>query len=279
MENFSKWKTLGLDSLGAMGTEIGKAIPNIIGAIVVLFIGWLLTKIIIFVVKKALKITKLDEMINKINEVELIGSKKLKIDFVKILLGFIKWTMFIIFLVIASDILNLTIISTEITNLLGFIPQLFSGLVIFVLGLLLANFVKKSTKSFFDSLDLSGGNIFSQILFLVIFIFATITAANQAGIDTQIITSNLTLIFGALLLAFAIAIGFGAQSVASDLFRTFYVRKTYEAGQKIEYNGTVGTIDSIDSISMTIKTSKGKLVIPIKSIVESEIIIQEEPLG
>jgi len=38
-----------------------------------------------------------------------------------------------------------------------------------------------------------------------------ITALNQVGIDKEIITSNLTLILGSLLLAFMIAFGLGSK--------------------------------------------------------------------
>lgn len=277
MENISKWKEMTLDSLRTMGNEIGQAIPNIIGAILVLLIGWFITRFVIFAVDKTIKLTKMDRLVNKINEVEFFGSKKLNIDVTKIILGFIKWTMFIIFLIIASDIMNLKIISEEISNLLSYIPQLFTGLLIFVLGLLLANFLKKTVKSFFESFELSGSNIISQLLFLTVLIFISITALNQAGVNTDIITNNITLILGAFLLAFALALGLGAQAVAADLLRTFYVRKTYEVGQNIEYRGTTGKVDSIDNISMILNTPEGKLVIPIKNIVESEIKIKNEP--
>ncbi|MCK7591192.1 mechanosensitive ion channel [Subsaxibacter sp. CAU 1640] len=274
MEKISKWKELTLDSLNAMGNEIGKAIPNIVGAILVLVIGWLLTKFVLFAVKKLLKLIKIERLTSKINEVAFFGNRKLKLDITKIILNFIKWTMFIAFLIIASDIMNLKIISEEISNLLRYIPRLFTGLVIFVLGLLLANFLKNTVKSFFESFELSGSNIISQLLFLMVLVFATITALNQAGVNTDVITNNITLILGAFLLAFALALGLGAQAVAADLLRTFYVRKTYEIGQKIEYRGMKGEVEAIDNISMILKTSEGKIVIPIKNITESEIKIQ-----
>jgi len=274
MERISKWKELTLDSLNAMGNEIGKAIPNIIGAILVLIIGWLITKFVVFAVNKLLKLIKIEKLTDRINEVEFFGNRKLKLDVTKIILNFIKWTMFIAFLIIASDIMNLKIISEEISNLLRYIPQLFTGLVIFVLGLLLANFLKNTVKSFFESFELSGSNIISQLLFLLVLVFATITALNQAGVNTDVITNNITLILGAFLLAFALALGLGAQAVTADLLRSFYVRKTYEIGQKIEYRGTLGEVEAIDNISMILKTSEGKIVIPIKNITESEIKIQ-----
>ena len=59
------------------------------------------------------------------------------------------------------------------------------------------------------------------------------------------------------------------------MLRTFYARKTYEIGQKIEFNNIKGEVEAIDSISVVLKTDEGKLVIPIKDIVENQIKIQD----
>ena len=85
-------------------------------------------------------------------------------------------------------------------------------------------------------MDLSGAKIISQIVFFLILVFTSITALNQAGVNTEIITSNITMILAAFLLAFSLAIGFGAQKIVGDLLKTFYARKTYEIGQVIEFD-------------------------------------------
>lgn len=55
----------------------------------------------------------------------------------------------------------------------------------------------------------------------------------------------------------------------------FYTRRTFELGQKIKFNEVQGEIIAIDDISMTLKTSAGKLVVPVKDIVESQVEIQD----
>ncbi|NCO63307.1 MAG: mechanosensitive ion channel [Flavobacteriales bacterium] len=275
MEKVEQWKALAIESVKTMWLEITKIFPSIIGTIIVLLIGWVVTKLVVKVLKKALKLAKANKLDDTLNEIEIVEGKKLKFDTIKIITTFVKWMMYVMLLIMASDIMNLTMISEQISNLLGYLPQLFSAFVIFTVGLILANVVKKGIKSFFDSMDLSGGKIISQAVFFLILTFLSITALNQAGIDTDIITSNITLILAAFLLAFALAFGFGAQRVVGDLLKTFYVRKTYEVGQKIEFNGISGEVEAINSISVTLKTDQGKYVIPIKDIVENQIRIQD----
>ncbi|RYH74739.1 hypothetical protein EVU94_06900 [Flavobacteriaceae bacterium 144Ye] len=274
MEKITEWNEDVMNSLSVMTTEIGKVIPNIIGAIVVLIIGWILTKVVVGIIKKALKFAKADKLDDKINEIEIFEGKKLNFNIIKITSKFVKWVMYIMLIIVVSDILNLTMVSEEISNLLRYLPQLFTALVIFTVGLLLANFVKKSIRSFFESMELSGAKIISQIVFLLILVFVSVTALNQAGVDTNIITSNITMIMAAFLLAFALAFGFGAKVVVGDILRTYYARRTYEIGQIIEYNGKTYEVLAIENISVILKTDTGKLIVPIKDISESHIKVQ-----
>jgi hypothetical protein len=100
-----------------------------------------------------------------------------------------------------------------------YLPQLFAVITIFILGLLFANFVKNGLKSLFESMDLSGGKMISQVVFFLLLTFISITALSQVGIDTDIITSNITKILVAFLLAFAIVFGFGAREAVSKLLK------------------------------------------------------------
>ena len=274
MNKIVEWKNMIMNSLSTMLGEISAVIPNVIAAIFVLLLGWFLTFIIVKIIKKALLLAKADKLDDKLNEIELFGDKKLNFNIITIVTKFVKWVMYIILLILVLDILNLTVISQEISNLLRYLPKLFTALIIFTFGLLLANFVKKTIRSFFESMDLSGSKLISQIVFLILLVIVTVTALNQAGVNTNIITSNITLLLAGFLVAFALAFGLGSQTIVGDLIRAFYARKTYEIGQKIVYKEQIGTINSINSISMTLVTEKGIKIIPIKDIVESEIEIQ-----
>ena len=58
MDKVTEYKDIATESLTAMWLEITKIFPSIIGALVVLVIGWLITKIVVRLIKKALKLAK-----------------------------------------------------------------------------------------------------------------------------------------------------------------------------------------------------------------------------
>ncbi|MCL5130290.1 MULTISPECIES: mechanosensitive ion channel domain-containing protein [unclassified Algibacter] len=263
------------ESLSTIWESIVDVLPTIAGAIIGIIIGILIIKLVVNIIRKSLKFVKADKLDDKLNEIDLFGDKKIQFNVIDIVAKFVKWMLYIILVMIVTDLLNLTMISDGIKSVIGYMPKLITALAIFVIGLLFANFVKKSLQSFFESMELSGGKMISQAIFMLLLIFISITALNQAGVDTEIITSNITMILAAFLLAFALAVGFGAQKVVGDLFRTFYTRKIYEVGQKIEFDDIKGEIESIDGISVTLKTSTGKIIVPIKDIVESQVRLQD----
>ena len=68
METITTWKDLTINSLNEMGLSIMKALPNILGAIIILIVGWLITRLIVFVLKRVLRFMKVDKLTELINE-------------------------------------------------------------------------------------------------------------------------------------------------------------------------------------------------------------------
>jgi len=276
MNKVNEFSDVALKSLNNIWLEITKIFPNIIGSFIVLIIGWIATKLVVKIIKKVLKLVNTNKLDDKLNDIEIIEGKKLNFDTVKFISNLVKYLMYVIIFVTASDIMGLDIITEQISDLLSYVPQLLAAVIIFVIGLLFANFVKNGLKSLFESMDLSGGKIISQVVFFLILTFISITALNQAGINTQIITNNINMIIAAFLLAFAIAFGLGARLVVGKLMHTFYARKMFEAGQKIIFNDKAYVIDEVKSISVILKNDEGRLVVPINDLMENQVQMQDQ---
>ncbi|WP_282042888.1 mechanosensitive ion channel family protein [Winogradskyella flava] len=276
MEKVTGFKDIAMESLSSMWLEISAIFPNLIGTFFVLLIGFFVTKLIVKIIKKVLKLAKVNKLDEKINEIEIVEGKNLNFDTIKVVSSFVKWLMYIMLIIMASDIMGLKIISEQIAELLAYLPKLLTALVIFMIGLLFANFVKNGLKSLFESMDLSGGKMISQVVFFLLLTFISITALNQAGIDTEIITNNINMIIAAFLLAFAIAFGLGAREVVGKLMKAFYARKTFEIGQEIIFNNENYTIEAVENISIILKNHKGKLIVPIDEIVENQVQMQDQ---
>ncbi len=275
METIYNWADVAMQAFINMGEHLSSGLLNFIGAVLVLFVGWLITKAVVYVVGKILKASRVDKLTEKFRESNIFGDAKINFEVSYVITAFVRWIMYLVFIIVAADIMNWTIVSNEISNLLRYLPQLFSALALFIIGLYIANFIRKATKGLFESLNLSGVNVLSSIVFYIIVVFFTIAALNQASIDTSIIANNITIILASILLTVAIGVGLGSRDVVKKLLFTYYARKSYNVGDKIKVGDISGEIVAIDSVSVTLKTQTSKIVIPIVEMTETKVEIKE----
>ena len=253
--------------------DIIAGLPKALGFIGFVLISWIIIKITLYIIRKVLGKTSIDKLSEKLSETEIFGDTTINIVLTKVILGIVKWSLILIFVLAGSSIFGLDTVADGIKSFIAYLPRLITALAIFVAGIYIGTIVKKAILSMFKSLEVSGGNLVGNIAFYLIVVFLTITALDQAGIDTSAIKSNLTLILGSVLLAFTIAFGLGSRDVIQRLLFGFYTRKNLELGQRIKIGKIEGEIEAIDNITLTIQTNNGKVILPIKDLVDKKVEI------
>ena len=251
--------------------KLVESLPTIAGFVLFIILSWIFIKVFLYIVRKALAKTNIDKWSEKLSETEIFGDTTINVVFTNVILGVLKWFLILIFVMAGAGIFGMDSISNGISSFFAYLPRLLTALGIFVAGAYIGTVVKKAIVAMFKSLEISGGNLLGNIAFYLIVIFLSITALDQAGIDTSIIKTNLTLIIGSVLVAFTIAFGLGSKDAVTRLLFGYYSRKNLEIGQKIKTNGVEGVIISIDNICLILLTTEGKVVIPIKDVVDNKV--------
>ncbi|MGY6741582.1 MAG: mechanosensitive ion channel family protein [Cecembia sp.] len=264
MQTVTDWTEVTLNAFLKIGEQLSSNLLNVLGAVIILVLGWLITKLITFILGKVLEKSKIDGLSKKLNESKSFGNSKIEFDLSKVILAFVKWILYLVFLTVAADILNWTVISNEITNLLAYLPRLFSALALLIIGLYIANFIKKAIKGFLEAIAFSGAGLVSSIIFFIITIIFILTALNQAGIDISVITGNLIIIVGGVVLTLVISLGVGSIELVQKSLYTYYVRRNYSTGDQVTFKNKKGTILSIGNLTVVIASEEGELHIPIK---------------
>lgn len=250
------------------------SLPTVLGFIGFVVITWLIIKLILIIVKKALSKTKIDEWSKKISKTQIFGNSTIKIALTSVILTVLKWFLILTFVMAGSNIFGLDVVSEGITSFFAYLPKLLTAFGIFIAGVYLGTMVKKAIQTMFKSLEMSGGNLVGNIAFYLIVVFLSITALDQAGVDTSVIKSNLTLLIGSVLLAFTISFGLGAKEVVARLLYGYYSRKNVSIGKKVIIGDIEGVVTAIDNICLTITTVEGKVLLPIKDVVDSKIVVK-----
>lgn len=269
-------KALKIDVLGPfveIFEDIVASLPTVLGFIGFVIFSWLFIKIFLYVIRKILAKTNIDQWSEKLSETKIFGDTTINIVLTKVILGVLRWFLILIFVMAGSGIFGLTAVSDGLQSFFAYLPKLITSLAIFVAGAYLGTLVKKAIQGMFKSLDMGGGNVVGNIAFYVIVVFLSITALDQAGIDTSIVKSNVTLIIGSVLLAFTLAFGLGAKEAVARLLYGYYSKRNIVVGSKVRIDGDEGVVVAIDNICLTIENDKGKIVFPIKEIVDNKVEI------
>lgn len=274
MNEITTWTEVFFHSFQSFGQKLLGTIPGILGAIIILLLGWLFAKFVAKGVARLLKLIKFDKLADKIKATDFLKKANVERSPSEVIGVFVYWILLLLVIISASDALGWAAVSGEVSKLLSLLPNVLVGIVFFVIGYYIASFVRDVIRGAASSMNIGAGKLISSFVFYLLLILITLTALNQAGVDTSIITGNLMLILGAILGAAAISYGFASKDVLSNILAGFFSRRTFSIGQTIEIEGVRGKIVSVSNISVILQTSENEqVVVPAHQLITNRVKI------
>jgi hypothetical protein len=185
-------------------------LPSLIWTAVALVVGFIVGKIVGWLVKQFLVRVKLDHYI--------FEKEKFKIKLSDVFSILARWVIYLAFILIAVvDILNIEAITVLVTSAIGFLVGAIEASVIIIVGYSLAYYIKDKviqSKTFYG--DLVGNVIFFLVLYVSIAL-----ALPFVGIDPTLINWILIVTVASFGIGLAIAIGLGLKDVIADVARDY----------------------------------------------------------
>jgi small-conductance mechanosensitive channel len=249
-------------------------LPDLIAALLVLGVGWLLARFLSRMITKLLNFFKFDQLLDKLKFTKILSSSNVNYLPSVIIGQVFYWIIFGAVIITAAETMGWTVINYEVSKLLDFLPNLLTAIVFFILGTYVAAFVRDFIKGATSSLGMSTGKFISNLIFYLLFVIIALTALKQAGLDTSIITTNLVIIIGSIMLAVSISYGFASRDLLANILAGFFSRRIYRKGQIIEVDGVRGTIVDINNMAVIIQISDTeRMVIPTSHVMNSKVKI------
>ena len=249
------------------------AIPNLIGAVLVAIIGYIIAKIVGKSVSTVLTKLGVDRLGDKLNETDIFSSTNLEFKPSKVFGTIIYIILLLVFMMMATDILQMEAVSKMVGDIINYIPNLISALILLILGILLADFIKGIVQTACDSLGIPSGKIIATFIFYLVFLTMTISALSQAKIDTSLITSNMTVVLGGVVGAFALGYGFAARDTMANFLASFYSKKKIQIGDIIRLDNIKGEVVDMDGSSLTLDTGGSTVIIPLNRLTTENVEI------
>lgn len=248
-------------------------VPNILTAIFIFVVGYFISKLVARGLKKTLEKLQVDKLGDKLNEIDMISKANADIKLSNVFSKAIYYFLLLFFMVAAAEALNMPAISDVFKGIFDFFPKALTALLIIILGLLFAEFMRKLLETAMKSLGISSATLISNFIFYFLFVNIFILALSQAEINTDFLSQNLSLIIGGIVAAFAIAYGLASKDVVANYVASFYATNHIVIGDRITVDGINGVVSNIDKTTVEIQTENSKVLIPLSKFMNQNIEI------
>lgn len=248
-------------------------LPPIFGSISILLLGIIVATLFSRLLFTILQKLRLDKMAGRVNRLDLFNRLKWKLSPSLIISRLIYYMLLLLFVIAATDVLNMPEISDLLKGFISFIPSLIFAIIIFFVGIFVADFLRKIVLNTCESFRIPAPELISSFVFYLILVSVGIIALAQAGVETDFISNIIVIIIGGLVLGFGIGYGLASQHLFANLLGAMYSKDKVHLGDEIEVDGIKGKVIYIGRTSLTLDSDGVSVMIPMVKISTQQVKI------
>jgi hypothetical protein len=249
-------------------------VPDMVNAVIILLVGWIIASIARWIIGKLLTIIRFDQIVERTGLFG--GATSDKRSPTRIAAVFTFWVIFLNFLLTAFDTLGLSQAVEPLRAFIAFLPQLVVGFILLIGGALLARWLADAIEAAVDNMGIEFGKAIANVVWLVLLAIVVIIVLQQMGIKAQLLTDIFTYVIVILLAGLALAFGLGGRDVVRNVLAGFYAREMFQPGDTIVIDEAEGTLDGIGSLNSEIIVGNHRIVVPNTYLTENKVIIRRE---
>ena len=269
------WEGL-MEAVSTSLNQILAFVPALILALMLLGFGYLLAKVVSIVTIRLLQLVGFDRLLSRTAVQTLLersGTKR-KASEILGMIGF--WIIFLVFLIKASDTLGLTMVSDALTGIANYIPKIGIAILVLILGLIAANFVRELITMACSSAGITHGTMVAQAVYVAVVLLIVVTAIDALGIDTALLNNTIVILLAGLIGGAALSFGLGSRNAVANLIAAHYLGSVVRVGMTVKIGETQGTVVAVTPISVVLETKAGRVVIPASQFSEATTVITHQ---
>ena len=266
------------EAVKTFATEIASSAPKIIAAAVLLIIGLVVGKMVFRIIEKTARKILKKANVYSLSESSIVEETVGKIDSARLIAATAKWFVYLFFIVAAINELQLQQLTSALTSLWLWIPNLLAFVMIVIIGSIIANYVIKWVNHELVIHNYGGSRYIGTGVKIVIYSVVFAVGLTQIGIGQSVIPTlvaafswSIAVAVGA---AIAIGLGFTLKDILPTIVGASQNRSTYKVGQVIRIGDITGTITSSETFHVIVTNEKNEsVVIPTKELVNKSFTI------
>lgn len=212
------WKDAIVQALQSFLNKVVAVVPNIIAAIVVLFIGLLIANLLGHMARKLIDLTKLDTFLQKTVGLSKLKERGMEITASSLVGWVVKWFFIIVTFIAVADILKWPQITSFFEAVALYIPNVIISVLILLVGFILGGGLKdlviKAVRA--SSLPETSAGLLGTVARTAVIVFAFMAALTQLGVAADLIKILFTGLVAMLALAGGLSFGLGGKDHATQ---------------------------------------------------------------
>lgn len=205
---------------------VGGYVPAMLGAFAILFVGYLIARLVQKGVAGALRRLHFNAMAERGGVVRALEHSGSPFNPTLVVANLAFWFVMFAVLLIAANALGLESLSQVLRELVSYIPSVIAAIVIVIVGIVLGGFVGGVILASAGAIE--GGLTLARVGRSGVILLAVFMALQQLGVATDVVTTAVTIVFGAAALALALAFGLGNRDLAGEITRQWWTRYAAE---------------------------------------------------
>ena len=190
-------------------------VPNLLGALILFVIGWIVGPIVGRAISQLFAMLKLDKLFESAGASNFLNRAGLRLNVSGFIGGVVKWFIIIVFLMASLQIVGLTQVNDFLREaVLYYLPKVIIASLVLVIATVLADAMKKLVSASAQAANIRSAKMLGSITLYAIWIFAFIIALSELGIATAFMQILFTGFIAALAIALGLAFGLGGKEVA-----------------------------------------------------------------
>ncbi len=193
-------------------------IPRLLGALVILLVGYFVAKAIGKLVSKLLNRVGFNHWMDRAGVTGVLQRSGTGLTAADLLGKVTFWFVFLITFTMFASALGVPEISDFMSGMTSYVPRIFAAIVILCLAALFANFIAAIIRG------ATGNETLAKIGRIAILVYAAFAALTQLGIATHLTGNTLLIVLGAAGLAAGLAFGLGGRDMAAGTLERMFGR-------------------------------------------------------
>lgn len=246
--------------------------PNLLGAVGLLVLGWLVARLLRALALKAMQVLEL--LMHRLSRGQT--ARSIPSGSVEIVAGILFWVVILFFAAAATHVLGMGAFSSWLQSLVSYLPTLLAGALIIVVGVLLAGLARDLTIAAASAFPENQRRLLGRIVQGTVLVTAVAVGADQIGVRITFVVILAAVITSAIVGGIALAVSLGARAYVANLIGAHHLRQAFTLGQRVKIGELEGTILELTAVSIVLDTVQGRVNVPAKIYNEAPIILLAE---